>query len=229
MTGAIIASRIAFPEWPQVPQGTVRTNTGNPRLYRLNLQVNTAEDIREYRNLANQILDAVAGHLTLPNLMIENIRQNCIEIYDMTRPPSKNPVYRRWQEYGAAPTLHDAVGMYSIGLGRFHPRFKEALRQHGQLWLIWSGGMRPILGPRHGNIRAHDAAIRPTGQIDPVIPYKPPHRDSRIAMQEAYGDRFGHLYNDNPAIHRQLERIDEVVEASQARGQLIPAVRYQKN
>ncbi|KAF3013044.1 hypothetical protein E8E14_009745 [Neopestalotiopsis sp. 37M] len=72
MTGDFIATRISFPEWPQVPQGTVRSNTGNPRLYCINLwgtpvtipvkhlrtekdhQVFSAEDIREYRAIAHQ-------------------------------------------------------------------------------------------------------------------------------------------------------------------------------
>ncbi|KAF3015909.1 hypothetical protein E8E14_010687 [Neopestalotiopsis sp. 37M] len=117
-------------------------------------------------SMANQILNATAKHLSLPDAMIKNIRRNCIEVYDMTRPPSKNAAYRRWQEYGAPPILHDAVGMYAVGLGRFHPRFKEALRTYDQQWLIWSGGMRPALGPRQGNIHAHDAAIRPNGQPD---------------------------------------------------------------
>ena len=49
-------------------------------------------------------------------------------------------------------------------------------------------------------------------------PYKPPHRDLRINMQEAYSDRYGHLYNDNASIHRQLEKMDEVIQAHKPYG-----------
>lgn len=106
MSGDFVASRISFPEWPQVPQGTVRSNTGNSQLYLLDLwgtavtipvkyrraerdrQIVSVREIRECRELSTQILNAVAEHLSMPDIMTENIRLNCIEVYDMTRPPS---------------------------------------------------------------------------------------------------------------------------------------------
>lgn len=67
----------------------------------------------------------------MPDTMTENIRLNCIEVYDMSRPPSKNPAYRRWQEYGPRPTLHDAVGMYAATRTRQVRRETTLQQAHG--------------------------------------------------------------------------------------------------
>ena len=69
--------------------------------------------------------------------------------------------------------------------------------------------MRPTFAARMGSERIHDAPICWDGNVDVVHPYRPSHRDARIDMQLAHHDRFGHFYDDNIALIRQLERADE--------------------
>ncbi|ETS74697.1 hypothetical protein PFICI_13181 [Pestalotiopsis fici W106-1] len=99
--GTWIANKVTFPQWPQIQDGHVQSNTADGRNYGHNImgtEVITpirflkpeSQRCAENDALCEEILGIVTRYLSLPGHLIKNIRQNCHLIHDMRHPLSKS-------------------------------------------------------------------------------------------------------------------------------------------
>ncbi|ETS73234.1 hypothetical protein PFICI_14839 [Pestalotiopsis fici W106-1] len=227
--GYYVAERIGFPQWEQIPDESVRSNCEDPSMYELNLfgqvvrvpvkyllseryrSVDTADEARDYRRIYQVILDILAAKLALPPQMVENLKTHCLASHNMRKAMSKSVAYRRWQESGGVPTFYDVVGMYVLGLGRWHKRFRRVMEDNGLLWMAWAPPVHPLLAVRPGQSGIRDAPVKWNGDVQPVQPYRQGCEQPWIEVELMNYDNFGHWVRRGNPVNRLLDNLQDAI------------------